>query len=71
MRAVLVYPEARRAARVKSGVVTQFEILPVRREQQIPRPPRRTRDDSVALESGFKLSHYEIGRGLYLQRAKN
>jgi len=34
-------------------------MLPARREQQIPRPPRRTRDDNVALESGFKLSHYD------------
>ena len=47
-------------------VVTQFEILPARGEQQIPRPAnpsgaqkaRCARDDSVALESGFKLSHY-------------
>src|SRR3990170_3259703 len=49
-------------------VVTQFDILPARGEQQIPRPAnpsgaqkaRWARDDSVALESGFKLSHYAI-----------
>jgi len=56
-------------------VVTQFEILPARGEQQIPRPAnpsgaqkaRCARDDSVALEGGFKLSHYQdVPRGARL-----
>ncbi|HKZ01388.1 MAG TPA: hypothetical protein VJ180_04070, partial [Pyrinomonadaceae bacterium] len=55
--------------RREHSVVTQFEILPARHEQQIPRPAnpsgaqkaRCARDDSVALESGFKLSHDHRG----------